>query len=124
MPAVNFDHVAKALKRMKRQSDGQDQRKGADSAGDFQQLTDKWNICGKKIVIFKNEQYCAGWYNAAAKMYLAIPSLRFLNKDSRIIIDDNRKEQYRNINGNKCHIKYAARNQEQRPAKPVRQYEK
>jgi len=106
--AINFDYVAQALERVKREAYRQNDLDGGSGQPPSKQPRKTGDIAGEEIEIFEHEKDEAGREHAASKQARTGASGRRLKIKSCRVIDGDRQRQDKDVGRDKGHIENAA----------------
>jgi hypothetical protein len=112
---VNLDHIAQALKGMKRKTNRQNQGEVFNGIIPMKKPGDLGEVGIKKIEIFEDEKDRAGGNNAQDQVPFSPLPLGLLDQKGSRIIDDNGQGQNQNIDRDEGHVKDATGHQEEEP---------
>src|SRR5579859_947050 len=121
--AINFDYVAQALERVKREAYRQNDLDGGSGQPPSKQPRKTDDIAGEEIEIFEHEKDEAGREHAACKQARAGASGRPLKIKSCRVIDGDRQRQDKDVGRDKGHIENATGREQIRCLEPLRKQE-
>ena len=121
-PAVDLDRVAHRLERVERQADRQDDAQRRHAVRPVENLGDGARVGVEEVEVLEDRQH-ADVGDDAHHQEPAFFRLRAPRSRPRGVVDRDREEQDQDVDRDERHVEVAARGEQPRPAKPVRQGE-